>query len=492
MRKFGVQMSESHGLEIMREVNHRLPDIEIRDEQIDALNAIESNPYDRSLIVMPPGTGKTVVMAADTRWRLLQSPGSRSLFLCDSNDILNQANETFQAVVGPEFSYGLFSGDGRDYDELSVLFASFQVMRAWREAFLFDEFAYGVVDECHHGKAPTYEPTLDYFAFDHLLGATATPDRFDIKDIRDIFGYERYSLSLEEAIARKILADVDYFVITDEIVDSGIVTDDSGERYTAGSLNKTVFAPYRDETIVEIAKKYGEKIENPKTLGFCKSIEHAERYAELFGNAAALHSGLSRSKQRQLLQQFKDNEIKALFTVDKLNEGVDVPDANQVLFLRGTDSKAVYLQQLGRGLRKTKAKQKVQVLDFVNNAERLLMVDRMWREVASIAEADMPDEQEMIDIATSRVHFDERSRHALEVLRSISNDVYRPDQEVPEGSERVSQLARQLNVTRAAMMAIASSIEIEPVEFPTRRGQIPYFLPRDVEILRKTHKEIFG
>jgi len=482
--------------EIMEEIHHRVPDIEVRDEQIEALDKIYENEQagnPASLISLPPGLGKTIILAADTRRRLLQNPTDRGLFLCDNNDIINQAHETFEQIVGQEFSYGLFSGDGRNYDELSMLFGSFQVMREWRQAFFQDEFGFGIVDESHHSKATTYEPTLDYFDFSHLLGATATPDRQDTRDIRDIFGNECYKLTLEEALARRLLAAVDYHIVTDEIVETGVVQDVEGYFYNLKDFNQSVFVPRRDDEIVRIAKRYAEKIKNPKTIGFCRSIEHATVMAEAFGDAAAYHSDLPRNQQRDILKRFRNGELKAIFTVSKFDEGVDIPEANQILFLRATGSKRVFLQQFGRGLRKTKTKKRVQVLDFVNNAERLLLVDRIWRDAATIARGETPVDEEVWEIDVNNITFNESSRSALRILRAINANVYRPDQAVPEGSKLAAHLARDLNMSKAALLSMATSLRIEPQKFPTQRGsEVPYFLSDDVERIIRERIRRFG
>jgi superfamily II DNA or RNA helicase len=355
-------------------------------------------------------------------------------------------------------------------------------MRQWRQAFFQNEFGFGIVDESHHSKARTYEPTLNYFHFLHLLGATATPDRHDTLDIRDIFGPECYKLTLEEALARRLLAAVDYHILTDEIVEGGLVQDVEGNFYNLKDFNQSVFVPRRDEEIVRIAKEYAQKIKNPKTIGFCKSKEHAAVMAELFGDAAAYHSGLPRGEQRRILERFRNGELKAIFTISKFDEGVDIPEANQLLFLRATDSKRIYLQQFGRGLRKTKTKKRVQVLDFVNNAERLLLVDRIWRDAATIAQGEAPENEEVWEIDVNNVTFNESSRSALRILRAISANVYRPDQAVPEGSKLATHLARDLNMTKPALISVAASLRIEPQMFPTQRGsEVPYFLADDVQ-----------
>ncbi len=489
-------------LELMQEIKHRVPWVDIKDEQLEALDALDCDEKagkPASLTVMAPGTGKTIVMAADLRRKLLSNPSSRAIFLNDNNDILGQARQTFEEIVGPEFSYGTFGGDGRDYDELSVLMVSFQVMRLWRDAFLPDEFAYGYVDEGHRGYATTYKPTIDYFNFAHLAGFTATPDRMDIKDIRDIFGEESYSLPLEKAIARRLLAAVDYYVYMDEIAETGLVIDIEGNEYSTGQLNKTIYVPKRDEEIADIIKYKGAELDDRKTIIFCRSVEHALRMAELFNDGVAWHSLMSRKMQKDVLAGFKANEFGTLVTIDKANEGIDIPNTTQVVFLRETGSKRIFLQELGRGLRKTKGgyedgvkikpKQRVQALDFVGNHDRPMMVDRVWRDIAREVGAIRDDESEIFEVDVNRVHFDQTSLKLLPVLRKIASKVYSPGQaDVPFGSVRVSTLANELSMSRGAMKAVITDVDAYVGEFPTLKGQtVAYVSFEDAERIRRAY-----
>lgn len=486
---------ELSSIELMREINHRVPEVEVRDYQIEALDAIAENEKQgntSSLIVMAPGLGKTTVMAADARRRLLIDPSARGLFLNDNNDILNQAHERFKSIVGEEFEYGLFSGDGRDYDEVSVLFGSFQVMREWHPAFLKDEFTFGTVDEGHHAKADTYEPTLRYFDFEHLLGVTATPDRMDVKDIRDIFGQEVYSMTLEEAIRKRLLASVDYHIITDEVIEERRLIDDYGEEYPFEQLDRKVFVPKRDDEIARIIHEKSENHKEVKRIIFCSSIEDAENFSGYFQNSAAYHSELTRTERKRLLNSFKTgSSVNTICAVDAFNEGIDVPEATQIVFKRQTGSKRIYLQQLGRGLRKTGAKSRVQVLDFVGNAERLLMVDRIWRD--SGAKVD-PEEEllQTIDIDMSYVHFSEQAKRILPLLKKIASGVYLEGQTVPLGATRLSRLAGELDMTPAALKSVATYLKIDPELFPTKKGShIPYFTHEDAERIRRASGTIF-
>lgn len=485
---------ELSSLDLMREISHRVPQVEVRDYQIEALDAIDQNERQgnrASLIVMAPGLGKTTVMAADMRRRLLRDPDARGLFLNDNNDILNQAHDRFKTIVGDEFKFGLFSGDGRDYDEVSILFASFQVMRNWHPAFLRDEFEFGAVDEGHHAKADTYEPTLRYFDFEHLIGVTATPDRMDVKDIRDIFGHERYSITLEEAIRRKLLASVDYHVITDEVIDERRLIDDYGDEYPFSQLDRKIFVPKRDDEIARIIHEYAEGIEQVKRIVFCSSIEDAINFAGYFPKGDAYHSELTRTERRRLLEAFKTGDIDTICAVDGFNEGIDIPDANQIVFKRQTGSKRIYLQQLGRGLRKTKNKKRVQILDLVGNAERLLMVDRVWRDSGAVID---PEEEllQTIEIEMSFVHFSEQAKRILPLLRRIATGVYLEGQAVPLGATRLSRLANELDMTPVALRSVATYLKINPELFPTKKGnQIPYFTSEDAERIRRASRTIF-
>ncbi|GAC1386453.1 MAG: hypothetical protein NVS1B7_4840 [Candidatus Saccharimonadales bacterium] len=468
-------------LEIMQDIHFRHPEVEIRDYQLAALDALEENEQagnEASLVVLAPGLGKTTIMAAFARRKLLAEPDSRLLFLNGSNDILTQAHDRFTQLVGDEFNYGRFNGDGRDYDELSMLFGSFQVMRQWHPAFLRDEFSYGIVDESHHSCAPTYKTTLDYFNFKHLVGMTATPDRLDIADIRDIYGSEIYSIQLEDAIAKRLLASVDYHVITDRIVEREEVIDEHGDHYSFSDLDRRIFAPRREDEIIDIIDRYAQQLKSVKRIIFCTSIEQTERYAAGIEDSSAIHSQLTRSEQKLLLQKFRTGELSTLLTVDMFNEGIDIPEATQIVLLRQTGSKRIFLQQLGRGLRRTKNKSRVQVLDFTNNCEHLLMVDRLWRDIAKHKVVDT-EPSDIYEIGLNNIHFNEETKRILPLLRIIASHVYDPAQDVPLGSRRLSAVARECTITVPALKSVLAELKVEPRNFPSKKGHDILYLESD-------------
>lgn len=415
-----VALPDERAVDIRRET--KTP-YDYQYECLDALETVREEGSERALVVMATGLGKTFVAAHDVK-RHLEEWGGSALYLCHQNDILGQARETFEDVLGSKYTYGYFHGQEREMDEVDVLFASFQTMQNWREEFHPEEFDYVVVDESHHGPAPTYVPTIEHFKPLFLLGITATPNRSDLQDIREIFGPERYSLPLEEALARGLLTNVDYRLITDDIQDEELLDTPVG-KVSVRELNRKLFVPKRDEEIVRIIEERLEGIENPRTIIFCPSIEYTERLTEFLPGAAPLHSALPQDLQRRRMEAFRDGRVHTVLTVDKFNEGIDIPDANALVFLRSTQSRTVFLQQLGRGLRQSPTKEQVLVLDFVANLERIEMIDRLWKDVEAEYESLHPERVEdnllegPMNIEVGSVQFNEVSKRLLDVVEAI-------------------------------------------------------------------------
>jgi superfamily II DNA or RNA helicase len=333
----------------------------------------------KALVVMATGTGKTVVGAFAIKEPLKLG---RGLFLCHNNRILEQSMKQFAEVLGPEVTLGVFHGEKKHWDEVDILFASFQTFVDWKHAFFEDEFRFVIVDESHHSQAITFKEVIEYFKPAELLALTATPDRMDQKDIREIFGQEVVNITLEEAIGKGWLAQVEYHLVTDnlnhwELKKLAREVLEVGKKISLKQLNETIFIKARDEKIAEKIQSYGKK----KTIVFCESIVHAENFQKFLPRSKVYHSKVSIGKNEETLNEFRSGECQCILVVDKFNEGLDIPDAELIVFLRCTDSKTVYLQQLGRGLRKTLNKDKVIVLDFVGNTERVMMIREMIEKV---------------------------------------------------------------------------------------------------------------
>ncbi|WP_414575101.1 DEAD/DEAH box helicase family protein [Anabaena sp. CCY 9402-a] len=338
----------------------------LQEEVLQALNFYRNERgWKKGIVVLPTGTGKTILSALDS-----MNTSERVLFMVHRLDILAQSIEAYK-FVNPTVRIGILTGDQRlNEQDCDVLFASKDTLRQPSELARFsqDWFDYIVVDEVHHGQSPTYREILTYFTPGFMLGMTATPDRTDRKDIFELFDYNKvYEMPLAEAIERGFLVPYTYYGLTDDVDYSRIRHD--GKKYKTNDLERFLIIPERNASIL---REYLDKGEGDKAIGFCVSIKHAERMAEYFNqnevSAAAIHSqSPTRDKD---LKAFRENKIQVVFTVDLFNEGMDFPNVRILLFLRPTESKTVFIQQLGRGLRLCAGKDRVRVLDFIGNYKR--------------------------------------------------------------------------------------------------------------------------
>jgi len=470
---------------VLSQIHEAHPEIEVRGYQVeclDALQRVRDEGKTVALVQMATGLGKTTVVASDVKRFMDENPGSRVLFLCHQNEILRQARQRFKHVLGDgRYSFGTFNGKTKAGFDADCVFASFQTMGNWRDRFEPDAFDYIVVDESHHGKAETYEPTLKYFDPKFMLGVTATPDRKDLKDIREIFGEEIYTKSLSEALAEGLLARPDYRVIVDSI-ENRLPPD---ERVSLADLNKTFFIPKRDEEIARIIGERLAAVDQPRAIIFCPSIEHSERMQALIEGSKVINSGMGHTEREQVLKAFRNRELNTLITVDLFNEGIDVADANAIIFLRSTQSETIFLQQLGRGLRKMPGKDSVLVLDFVANCDRLIMIERLLRDTVRhygrahggfLASSNQEPAIDLYGISFDDVgtnaavaqelhlanfDFSESTRQIIELIKDIQNSA--PERLQKLGGEVISltDFASELGVTKAAVIYAAKARGLE-------------------------------
>lgn len=355
------------------------PKITPRPYQVECLNAISKTVESGArcaLVVMASGLGKTLTSAFAIERFFAGRDFGRVLVLCHSEAILSQSKDKFKSYFGEEYSYGMFTGHERTVRRTDFLFATFQTMKEHRKEFAKNLFSYVVIDEAHHSHACTYFPTIKYFEPEFLLGLTATPDRLDGQNIEEIYGAPVYELDFIEAMSRGLLAECDYQLVLDDMSQEKLDEClESNEKMSISQLNRTVFVPKRDEEIVRLIREYSAEQQDPKTMIFCKSIEHARRITRLMGEEAALvHTRQGGMTNDMTLEAFRQGRIRTIVSVQMLNEGVDVPDANVIVFLRNTVSENIFYQQLGRGTRLSPGKAKVKVLDFVANCERIQAV----------------------------------------------------------------------------------------------------------------------
>ncbi|MDZ4186023.1 MAG: DUF3427 domain-containing protein [Desulfuromonadales bacterium] len=340
----------------------------------------------RNLVIAATGTGKTVVAAFDfKRFYEQKQKQAKLLFVAHRQEILQQAQATFANVLRDQNFGELLVGQFQA-TRLEHLFCSVGMLtsrRLWEQvgSGFYD---YIVVDEAHHGTANSYRPLFDHFTPQILLGLTATPERMDGDNVAADFG-NRFAaeIRLPEALEEKLLCPFHYFGVADPIAINGEQFWRNG-KYDAAALENVyvldhVKARQRVDAIITALHRYEPDLRTLKGIGFCVTIKHAQFMAETLTNlgvpAGAFVSGVDNDRCRQLLAELKDGRLTFLFTVDKLSEGVDVPEVNTVLFLRPTESLTVFLQQLGRGLRHAPGKDCLTVLDFVGQTHRRYRVD---------------------------------------------------------------------------------------------------------------------
>lgn len=319
------------------------------------------------------GTGKTYMSAFD----VMEFRPKRLLFIVHREEILKKAKETFDKLLrGRSLKTGLFTGNEKDY-ESDYIFATIQTMSRYYTEFKEDHFDYIIVDEAHHSATTSYLNVLDYFKPKFTLGMTATPERCDTLNVFDLFDNNvALEVRLHEALEEDLVIPFHYFGVTDvEGVDlEGINLDDKSE------LAQRLMIHRRVDFIIEKMNFYGHDGEFRKLLGFCVNIEHARYMAEEFNKrgikSVALCGEDSVDKRQEYIRQLESNKdsLQAIFTVDIFNEGVDIPSINTVLMLRPTASPIIFIQQLGRGLRKSGDKEFLTVLDFIGNHNKTFLI----------------------------------------------------------------------------------------------------------------------
>lgn len=348
------------------------PFFQPRGAQIESLYALENSRAEgaaKGLVQAATGVGKTYLAAFDS------AKYKRVLFVAHREEILKQAAVSFQNVRGSK-DYGFFNGKQKDTDR-AVIFAS--VATLGRKEYLTekffapDYFDYLVIDEFHHAVNDQYRRIVDYFKPQFLLGLTATPERMDGKNIYEICDYNvPYEISMKEAINKGMLVPFHYYGIYDE-TDYSTLHLVKG-RYDEKELNETYIGNVRRYDLIY---KYYKKYRSKRALGFCCSRQHAEEMAKEFCErgveAVAVYSnadGEFSEDRDKAIEKLKNQEIKVIFSVDMFNEGVDIAALDMVMFLRPTESPVVFLQQLGRGLRTSRGKEYLNVLDFIGNYEK--------------------------------------------------------------------------------------------------------------------------
>ncbi len=340
---------------------------DIQREALFALNETRNNGYRRGLVVMATGLGKTYLAAFDS----VQLKVKKVLFVAHREEILLQAEDTFQRLH-PHSRVGQYTGMSKE-ENVDLLFASIQTLGKTHHLknFSSDHFDYIVMDEFHHAAAPTYRKLLAHFRPRFLLGLTATPERTDQSDILSLCDDNLvFTCNLFQGIEQELLCPFSYYGIYDESVDYNEIPWRNG-RFDPDSLSNKLATLARSKHALSQWRDKALK----RTLAFCVSIKHADFMAKRFQKegikAVAVYGG-SETDRSESLEQLKKGDIQIIFSVDLFNEGVDLPAIDTVMMLRPTESKVLFIQQLGRGLRKHTNKERLVILDFIGNHKGFL------------------------------------------------------------------------------------------------------------------------
>ncbi len=350
--------------------------------------------HHRNLLVAATGTGKTVMAAIDYARLRANLERSRLLFVAHREEILDQSRATFRYALR-DGSFGEKWVGGQRPELFEHVFASIQSLNS-ADVRNIDptRFDVVIVDEFHHAAAPSYEALLDHLNPVELLGLTATPERADGLDVLRYFdGRIAAELRLWDAIDQDYLAPFAYFGVHDGLDLRGIPWR-RGQGYDVAALEGVLTADHAWVHLVvdEVRRKISDPSQM-RALGYCVSVGHAhfmaERFTELGLPAIALSAASRSDERRDALRELSEGKLRAVFTVDLFNEGIDVPAVDTLLLLRPTDSPTLFLQQLGRGLRKTAGKGACTVLDFVGTHRKEFRFDRRLRALLGGSRADV-------------------------------------------------------------------------------------------------------
>lgn len=338
--------------------------LQLKAHQIDALNALQNMRANRETIALlyhATGTGKTVTAVTDAK-----RCGGRTLFLAHTQELVDQAAETFQKLWS-EVSIGRYM-ESKKEPEAHVVCGSVQSVALHLEQFKDDDFDYLIIDEAHHAAADTYQKILSYFRPAFTLGLTATPERTDDnRIILDIFKNTAHKLDIQTAVEMGELVPIRCIRIHTNIDLSKVRF--NSVQYNIRDLENKIFVPERNRLIVHT---YLQMVKNKRTIIFCASVQHADQIAAMFRDAgiraASVSGNMKQSERKAFRDRFINRDILVLCACDLLNEGWDCPETEVLFMARPTMSKVLYTQQLGRGMRRFEGKESLMVFDFVDHA----------------------------------------------------------------------------------------------------------------------------
>lgn len=352
----------------------------MQQEAITNLAKLRESGVDKALAVAATGSGKTFMAVFD----VMQFKPKHMLFIVHRDNILEKSCESFkQILLEDDSNFGFYNGNEKISD-CKYVFASTNTLIRHYEEFDKKEFDYIILDEAHHATAPGNQKILNWFKPKFLLGLTATPERMN-GDVFSVFdNHVAVEIRLRDALKYDLVCPFNYFALSDvEGVDYTKLKKKPGEDGYLDEVAKMLAIGNRVDYVIDKMNYYGHDGKKAKVLGFCATVEHAEYMAQEFnkrlgnGKAISLNGTDDDTERRQtFIDKLEDDndELSYIFTVNIFNEGVDIPSVNTILMLRPTQSAIVFIQQLGRGLRKLENKEFLTVLDFVGNYQKSFLL----------------------------------------------------------------------------------------------------------------------
>ena len=397
--------------------NYRLKPNKMQVAFVKNVMEMRAQHIDRALLLSSTGTGKSLASA----FMLREMGTRRALFIVHREQIAKQTLKSYKRVFGSSRTYGLLSGNSRELGA-EFLFATMQMMS--KEDILSHyspgDFDVIILDECHHAGAESYQKIMRYFKPKFWLGMTASPDTNQY-DIYSIFDHHiAYEIRLQQALEEDLLCPFHYFGITDLEINGEVFDDNAGVKNFSNLISDA-----RVDYVIDKANYYGFSGDRVKGLIFCSRKDEAKELSKKFnerGLRTEVLTGEDTQERRESViarltnDEDGEDQLDYIFTVDIFNEGVDIPEINQVIMLRPTQSPVVFIQQLGRGLRKYEGKEYVVILDFIGNYMNNFMIpialsgDRSYNKDAM---RRYIREGARVIPGSSTIHFDEISKKRI-------------------------------------------------------------------------------
>ena len=469
-------------------VDRNIKVLKLHEHQQDALKfltAKRAEGRNTFLVVLPTGTGKTEIFIKDIEKLKKKSPNLKAIIFVPTKELRRQTVERLKSTI-PLHVNNIGTGLTED-NPPDIIVQTYAFMHRHYFKFDKDQFDYIVVDEAHHAIASGLRSILEYYTPKHLLGVTATPDRFDQQKLEEVFGEYESPLSLEEAIKKRLVPPVRCYRIKSNIDLSEVRF--NGKDYVKSDLQITLRVPSRDELVAEtLVKNFSGDLAHKQGVIFCVDINHAKRMAACLNKAglsALAVNGRERKSADEAIGKYNDTKVRFLCACDLLTEGWDAPHTSILVMARPTFSKVLYTQQLGRGLRIYPNKEALYVLDVVDNygAKLQPMSLHAFFGINTYRPFDFLVKPETVETATE-----------IKILEGIYEGIRRIEPVNIHNFENLygdflneEQLARELFVSTGTIKSWLKKGKINAdYKHPFGRSTLHFFNPSQVNTIRLT------